>query len=64
MSSERPILPSGPLTVYREKASFDWYDLKQWIEGPKLPVKKHIFEILAADKTLRIFVRIVATVVE
>ncbi|XP_076002583.1 peroxisomal acyl-coenzyme A oxidase 3 [Genypterus blacodes] len=43
-------LPSGPLDVYRNKASFDWKELLLFIEGEEaLVFKHHIFETLEND---------------
>jgi hypothetical protein len=59
--SEKPLLPVGPLTPYREKASFDWFDLKLWLEGEaKHRVKNFVFRLLSSDKDLRVNVRVVS----
>lgn len=33
-------LPSGPLDIYRKKASFNWKDMLHFIEGEEIQVFK------------------------
>ncbi|XP_028400851.1 peroxisomal acyl-coenzyme A oxidase 3-like isoform X2 [Dendronephthya gigantea] len=42
--------PPGPLDVYRKQASFDWYDMKRFIEGDEiLETKEKIWSVMAKD---------------
>ena len=42
--------PPGPLDVYRSQASFDWYDMKRFMDGEQeLETKEHIWSILEKD---------------
>jgi acyl-CoA oxidase len=42
--------PPGPLDIYRKKASFDWYEMKRFIDGEELlETKEHIWSVLAKD---------------
>jgi acyl-CoA oxidase len=48
-AAARPTLPSGPLTAYRKKASFDWWELKQHLEGPYLTSVQKLYDLLQKD---------------
>lgn len=42
--------PSGPLDIYRKKASFNWKDMLYFIEGEEiLEFKQHVFKTLEND---------------
>ncbi|XP_046840854.1 peroxisomal acyl-coenzyme A oxidase 3-like [Xenia sp. Carnegie-2017] len=42
--------PSGPLDVYRKRASFDWYEMKKFINGSDiLDIKEEIWATLSKD---------------
>jgi acyl-CoA oxidase len=42
--------PRGPLDLYRNKASFDWYEMKRFIDGEEsLETKEHVWSVLAKD---------------
>ena len=46
--------PPGPLDVYRKQASFDWYDMKRFMDGAQgLETKEHVWSILAKDPLFR-----------
>lgn len=46
-----PPFPSGPLDVYRSKASFDWRELKISLEGEEvIRFKKNVWDTLSKDK--------------
>ncbi|XP_029311162.1 peroxisomal acyl-coenzyme A oxidase 3 [Cottoperca gobio] len=50
MNYEAPDLPSGPLDIYRKKASFNWKDMLYFLEGEEiLAFKKCIFKTLEDD---------------
>ncbi|CAJ1086451.1 peroxisomal acyl-coenzyme A oxidase 3 [Xyrichtys novacula] len=50
MESLVPDLPSGPLDVYRTKASFNWKEMLFFIEGEDvIKFKKHLFQTLESD---------------
>lgn len=36
LSEEFPELPSGPLDVYRKRASFNWKEMLRFIEGEEI----------------------------
>lgn len=36
MTEDIPDLPSGPLDIYRRKASFDWKDMMRFLEGEEV----------------------------
>lgn len=43
-------LPSGPLDIYRNKASFNWKDMLLFIDGEELlSFKQHVFKTLEND---------------
>ncbi|CAI5677471.1 unnamed protein product [Oreochromis niloticus] len=43
-------LPSGPLDVYRNKASFNWKDMVRFIDGEDIYLfKQHVFKTLEND---------------
>ncbi|XP_053199785.1 peroxisomal acyl-coenzyme A oxidase 3 [Scomber japonicus] len=43
-------LPSGPLDIYRQKASFNWKEMLCFIEGEEtLAFKQHVFKTLEND---------------
>ncbi|KAM9335652.1 peroxisomal acyl-coenzyme A oxidase 3 [Symphorus nematophorus] len=42
-------LPSGPLDVYRRKASFNWKDMLRFIDGDALAFKQNVFRTLEND---------------
>ena len=42
--------PPGPLDIYRNNASFDWYEMKRFIDGQELlETKEHVWSVLAKD---------------
>ena len=42
--------PPGPLDSYRNKASFNWYEMKRFIDGEELlETKEHVWSVLAKD---------------
>ncbi|XP_035479352.2 peroxisomal acyl-coenzyme A oxidase 3 [Scophthalmus maximus] len=50
MEHEVADLPSGPLDVYRKKASFNWKDMLRFIDGDEiLAFKQHVFKTLEND---------------
>uniref|UniRef100_UPI0037E821AC peroxisomal acyl-coenzyme A oxidase 3 n=1 Tax=Semicossyphus pulcher TaxID=241346 RepID=UPI0037E821AC len=50
MDSLIPDLPSGPLDVYRKKASFNWKEMLLLLEGEEmLAYKNHVFQTLEKD---------------
>ncbi|XP_072315085.1 peroxisomal acyl-coenzyme A oxidase 3 [Eucyclogobius newberryi] len=50
MSAELPDLPSGPLDIYRNKASFKWKDMLHFLEGDDVIMfKQKVFHILEND---------------
>ncbi|XP_044041086.1 peroxisomal acyl-coenzyme A oxidase 3 [Siniperca chuatsi] len=50
MDHEVADLPSGPLDIYRKKASFNWKDMLHFIEGEEmLAFKQHVFKTLEND---------------
>ncbi|XP_044039862.1 peroxisomal acyl-coenzyme A oxidase 3-like isoform X2 [Siniperca chuatsi] len=50
MDHEVAFLPSGPLDIYRKKASFSWKDMLRFIEGEKvMAFKQHVFKTLEND---------------
>uniref|UniRef100_A0A3Q3ICG7 Acyl-coenzyme A oxidase n=1 Tax=Monopterus albus TaxID=43700 RepID=A0A3Q3ICG7_MONAL len=50
MDYEVPDLPSGPLDIYRKKASFNWKDMLLFIDGDEmLTYKQHVFKTLEND---------------
>lgn len=36
MTLDIPDLPSGPMDIYRKKASFDWKDMMRFLEGDEI----------------------------
>ncbi|KAI2662382.1 Peroxisomal acyl-coenzyme A oxidase 3 [Labeo rohita] len=46
-----PDLPSGPLDIYRKKASFSWKEMLQFLEGDEIISFKqqHVFRTLESD---------------
>ncbi|XP_070785785.1 peroxisomal acyl-coenzyme A oxidase 3 isoform X1 [Enoplosus armatus] len=43
-------LPSGPLDIYRKKASFDWKEMLLFLDGEEvLAFKRHVFKTLEND---------------
>ncbi|XP_028329837.1 peroxisomal acyl-coenzyme A oxidase 3 [Gouania willdenowi] len=50
MSSAVPDLPSGPLDMYRKKASFNWKDMCLFLDGEEIvQFKQHVFKTLEND---------------
>ncbi|XP_069034019.1 peroxisomal acyl-coenzyme A oxidase 3 [Embiotoca jacksoni] len=50
MDCEVSDLPSGPLDVYRKRASFSWKDMRLFIDGEDiLAFKQHVFRTLEND---------------
>ncbi|KAK7910298.1 hypothetical protein WMY93_014982 [Mugilogobius chulae] len=50
MTAEVPDLPSGPLDIYRNKASFSWKDMLRFIEGDDIiSFKQKVFKALESD---------------
>nr|XP_046236273.1 peroxisomal acyl-coenzyme A oxidase 3 isoform X2 [Scatophagus argus] len=49
MDCEVADLPSGPLDIYRKKASFNWKDMRRFIEGEEMEFKQHVFKTLEND---------------
>lgn len=50
MSVEVADLPSGPLDIYRKKASFNWKDMLRFIEGDEVVIfKQTVFQALEND---------------
>ncbi|KAK2900310.1 peroxisomal acyl-coenzyme A oxidase 3 isoform X1 [Channa argus] len=50
MGFEVPDLPSGPLDIYRKKASFNWKEMLCFIDGgDMLAFKHHVFKTLEND---------------
>uniref|UniRef100_A0A3Q4BXX7 Acyl-coenzyme A oxidase n=1 Tax=Mola mola TaxID=94237 RepID=A0A3Q4BXX7_MOLML len=50
MNHEVDDLPSGPLDIYRKKASFNWKDMLCFIEGEEIHAfKQHVFKTLEND---------------
>uniref|UniRef100_A0A3B3RMT8 Acyl-coenzyme A oxidase n=1 Tax=Paramormyrops kingsleyae TaxID=1676925 RepID=A0A3B3RMT8_9TELE len=50
MNQNLPDLPSGPLDVYRKKASFNWKEMATFLEGEEIiAFKKHVFSVLEND---------------
>ncbi|XP_072553701.1 peroxisomal acyl-coenzyme A oxidase 3 [Paramormyrops kingsleyae] len=50
MHQNLPDLPSGPLDVYRKKASFNWKEMATFLEGEEIiAFKKHVFSVLEND---------------
>ncbi|XP_040887471.1 peroxisomal acyl-coenzyme A oxidase 3 [Toxotes jaculatrix] len=50
MDHEVADLPSGPLDIYRKKASFNWKDMLRFIDGDEIiAFKKHVFRTLEND---------------
>ncbi|XP_056156373.1 peroxisomal acyl-coenzyme A oxidase 3-like [Lampris incognitus] len=50
MAAVVPDLPSGPLDVYRTKASFNWKDMVLFLEGEDVyTFKQHVFSTLEND---------------
>lgn len=40
----------GPLNIYRKQASFDWYDMKRFIEGDEiLETKEKVWSVMVKD---------------
>lgn len=45
-----PDIPSGPLDIYRKKASFSWKQMLQFLEGDEIiAFKQHVFRTLESD---------------
>uniref|UniRef100_A0A673J7K9 Acyl-coenzyme A oxidase n=1 Tax=Sinocyclocheilus rhinocerous TaxID=307959 RepID=A0A673J7K9_9TELE len=45
-----PDFPSGPLAIYRKKASFSWKEMLQFLEGDEIiAFKQHVFRTLERD---------------
>ncbi|XP_038852146.1 peroxisomal acyl-coenzyme A oxidase 3 isoform X1 [Salvelinus namaycush] len=45
-----PDFPSGPLDIYRKKASFNWKEMVMFLEGEDmLALKQHVFRMLEND---------------
>uniref|UniRef100_A0A671M166 Acyl-coenzyme A oxidase n=1 Tax=Sinocyclocheilus anshuiensis TaxID=1608454 RepID=A0A671M166_9TELE len=44
-----PDFPSGPLDIYRKKASFSWKEMLQFLEGDEIIAFKHVFRTLERD---------------
>ncbi|XP_059391698.1 peroxisomal acyl-coenzyme A oxidase 3 [Carassius carassius] len=45
-----PDFPSGPLDIYRRKASFSWKEMLQFLEGDEIiAFKQHVFRTLESD---------------
>uniref|UniRef100_A0A672QFT4 Acyl-coenzyme A oxidase n=1 Tax=Sinocyclocheilus grahami TaxID=75366 RepID=A0A672QFT4_SINGR len=45
-----PDFPSGPLDIYRKKASFSWKEMLQFLEGDEIiAFKQHVFRTLERD---------------
>ncbi|KAA0723688.1 Peroxisomal acyl-coenzyme A oxidase 3 [Triplophysa tibetana] len=50
MTVDIPDLPSGPMDIYRKKASFDWKDMMRFLEGDEIiAFKRHVFGTLEND---------------
>ncbi|KAJ8416463.1 hypothetical protein AAFF_G00357510 [Aldrovandia affinis] len=50
MNQDLPDLPSGPLDVYRKRASFSWKEMAVFLEGEDLlAFKHHVFRVLESD---------------
>ncbi|KAG9346948.1 hypothetical protein JZ751_005875 [Albula glossodonta] len=50
MDQNLPDLPSGPLDIYREKASFSWKEMALFLEGEDVLAFKHrVFRVLESD---------------
>uniref|UniRef100_A0A8C2CGG0 Acyl-coenzyme A oxidase n=1 Tax=Cyprinus carpio TaxID=7962 RepID=A0A8C2CGG0_CYPCA len=45
-----PDIPSGPLDIYRKKASFSWKEMLRFLEGDEIiAFKQHVFRTLESD---------------
>uniref|UniRef100_A0A8C1ZJV4 Acyl-coenzyme A oxidase n=1 Tax=Cyprinus carpio TaxID=7962 RepID=A0A8C1ZJV4_CYPCA len=45
-----PDIPSGPLDIYRKKASFSWKQMLRFLEGDEIiAFKQHVFRTLESD---------------
>ncbi|XP_074480308.1 peroxisomal acyl-coenzyme A oxidase 3 [Sebastes fasciatus] len=50
MDHEVADVPSGPLDIYRKKASFNWKDMLRFIDGEEIMAfKQHVFKSLEDD---------------
>lgn len=50
MRPDLPDLPSGPLDVYRRRASFNWKDMVMFLDGEEIiAFKKRVFGVLEND---------------
>lgn len=50
MAEDIPDLPSGPLDIYRKKASFNWKDMMRFLDGEEIiAFKQHVFQTLEND---------------